>query len=163
MQRPARRGKDALVRRSTASPLETPSRPARCLGGGYCRSRLQAVEFLYADRRRPRPHFILRKSEARERIVVANTVEGCLNFVVRYPQQQCPSTARHERARRHEHSFLLQTLQVRTMRVDVLQNIFQRFAITNDCERIHNSSRKQAAIAPTATLLPCGMSAETGQ
>ncbi len=38
-------------------------------------------------------------------------------------------------------AFLLQSLQIGAVRVSVLQHFFQRLAITNDGERVHDSLR----------------------
>ena len=49
---------------------------------------LQAVQVLCAESRGPGPHFVLRETEARVRVVLANTVQRRLRFVVGDSQQQ---------------------------------------------------------------------------
>ena len=51
------------------------------------RELLQAVQVFGTDADRPGQQFILRESEPRVRVVVADAVEGRLRFVIRYSQQ----------------------------------------------------------------------------
>src|SRR5208337_5134166 len=101
---------------------------------------LQAVQVLCTKSRGPGPHFVLRESEPRVRIVVANAVQRRLGFVIGHPQQEGSTVARHQRSRSNQQSFLLQALAISAVRVNVLQHFFQRFAITNDGERVHTAS-----------------------
>ena len=89
--------------------------------------RLQAVQVLRAKRRGPGPHFVLRESEPRVRIVVADAVQRRLSFVIGDPQEKSATVARHERTGSDQQSLLLQALAISSVRVNVLQHFFQRF------------------------------------
>jgi hypothetical protein len=45
--------------------------------------------------------------------------------------------ARCERSGGEQESFLLEALTIRTVRVEMLQDLFYRLAITNDGDRVH--------------------------
>src|SRR5208337_2104790 len=96
---------------------------------------LQAVQFLRSKNRRPGPHFVLRESEPRVRIVVANAVQRRLRFVVGDPQQESATVARHQRPGSKQQSLLLQALAVGAVSVHMLQHFFQRFPIAKNGKR----------------------------
>src|ERR1039458_7262254 len=101
---------------------------------------LQAVQVLRAKSRGPGPHFVLRDPKPGVRIVVADTVQRRLSFVIGNPQQHSATAARHQRPGSDQQFLQLQALAIGAVSVNVLQYFFQRFAITENGERVHWSS-----------------------
>src|SRR5271165_2922801 len=69
--------------------------------------RLQAVQVLRTNSRGPGPHFVLRESEPRVRIVVANAVQRRLSFVIRNPEEEGSAVAWHQGSRSNQQPLLL--------------------------------------------------------
>ena len=66
---------------------------------------------------------------------------------LRHPEPAAagPAVAWRQWPRSEQQSFLLQSLAVRAVRVDVLQHIFHRFTITNNGDRVQRASVPQDA------------------
>src|ERR1019366_2459538 len=115
---------------ATERPVALPQLPGR----------LQPVQVLRAKSRGPGPYFVLRDPEPGVRIVVADTVQRRLRFVIGDPQQHGATRARHQRPGSNQQFLLLQALAIGAVSVNVLQNFFQRLAIAKNGERVHWSS-----------------------
>ena len=134
------------------------------LGGGRATlaKLLQAVQVFGADAYGPGPQLILRDSEPDIRVVVADTVEGRLRFVIGNSQQQSSTTARDQRSRRQQQPFLLQPLQIGAVRVSMLEDFFQRLAVANDSERVHKSLGRAGLQAGVRRALNWGLQPRNG-
>src|SRR5207253_3204651 len=89
-----------------------------------------------SDHRIPAEQFVLRDRMLNKRIGVAYRIER-LEVVVSNTQQQNAAVARVARAGRHEHALLLQPAQVRAMRVLMNQHFFERTAVSDNGDCVH--------------------------